>query len=233
MTLFSQLKEALLHLAYPHVCEGCGTDVLPVDAMLCLQCLSALPRTQFEQHRNNPVEKLFWGRMPLVRGSAFCYFTKRSAMQHLMHALKYRGNQDAGIYLGRLIGHSLNNAGSFADVDALVPLPLYASRERKRGYNQAALLCKGISEILNKPVFPKAVRRKKSTHTQTAMGRVERWQNMEGGFELADATVVAGRHLLLVDDVVTTGATLEACGKELLKAEGAQLSIATLCYATG
>lgn len=229
MLLLNHLKESLLHFLFPHVCEGCGTDVLEPDHLLCLKCLSSLPKTEFQFYSNNPVEKIFWGRLPVTSATAFCYFTKESLMQHLMHQLKYRGNKEAGLYLGRLMGHALNASNRFRYADALVPLPLFPAKERKRGYNQAALLCEGIAEVMNKPVLKDVVIRTTHTESQTKKNRIERWLNMEGRFELKKPETVEGKQVVLVDDVITTGATLEACGAVLLQAPNLQLSVATLC----
>jgi ComF family protein len=230
MSWLKDMKESLLHLAFPHVCAGCGNDILDRESMLCLDCLSALPQTGFHRYNNNPVEKVFWGRLPLLQATAHFYFTKASLMQRLMHSFKYRGNQELGIYLGRLIGADLVQSGRFSGVEALIPLPLFAKKQKQRGFNQADVLCKGIAGVIQLPVLENVITRPAFTETQTKKNRVERWQNMEGKFELARAEAIANKHILLVDDVVTTGATLEACGHELLKAENVQLSIATLCY---
>jgi len=230
MLLLKEIKESLLHLAFPHVCETCGTDNLQADHLLCLQCLSSLPETNFHLHSNNPVEKIFWGRMQVTSATAQYYFTKESLIQHLMHQFKYKGNKDVGIYLGKLIGYALLESNRFSTIEALIPLPLHKLKEHKRGYNQAAVLCEGIATVLNKPLLKDIVIRTEQTETQTKKARIQRWQNMEGKFELIKPEAIKGEHVLLVDDVVTTGATLEACGQELLKAENVQLSIATLCF---
>ena len=152
-------------------------------------------------------------------------------MQKLMHEFKYRGNKELGLYLGRLLGRSLQES-RFNDIDALVPLPLFPAKEKKRGFNQSLILCEGITEILSVPILKDVIIRTADTETQTKKSRVERWQNMEGKFELLDLQAVKDKHILLVDDVITTGATLEACGRELIKAEGLRLSIATLCFSS-
>lgn len=233
MAILKDIKEALLHLTFPHVCEGCGSDVLEVKHFLCLRCLSSLPQTKFHLHSNNPIEKIFWGRVPLKNATAQYYFTKESLIQRLMHSFKYKNNKELGLYLGTLMGQALFESNRFTDVDALIPLPLFASKERKRGYNQATVLCEGIAEILKKPLLKDVVIRTQHTETQTKKNRIERWQNMEGRFELVNTKAIEGKHVLLVDDVVTTGATLEACSTELFLAEGVQLSIATLCFSSG
>ncbi|GAA4320114.1 ComF family protein [Flaviaesturariibacter amylovorans] len=233
MPLLNDLASAFLHLAFPHICEGCGTDVLAPDAPLCLRCAHELPATGFERAEGNPIDRIFWGRLPLRAATAQLYFTQGSVVQALMHRLKYGGRAPIGHYLGGLMGRQLAASARFAGVDALVPLPLHADRERRRGYNQAALLCEGIAGTWPLPVLPRAVQRPAATETQTYKGRVERWQNMQGRFTVPDPAALEGRHLLLVDDVVTTGATLEACGRALLAIPGVSLSIATLCFAGG
>jgi len=230
MPLLKEIKDSLLHLAFPHVCEGCGTDNLQAEHLLCLRCLSSLPSTNFHLHPNNPIEKIFWGRIAVTSATAQYYFTKESMMQHLMHQFKYKGNKDIGVYLGKLMGWAMLESNRFSHLDALIPLPLHKSKEHKRGYNQTTALCEGIASVLSKPVLKNIVVRPEQTETQTKKGRIQRWQNMEGKFLLANETAIEDKHLLLVDDVVTTGATLEACGSEILKGKNVQLSIATLCF---
>lgn len=229
---FKNWGEAVLHLLFPHICESCGTDVVQHDHFLCLRCHASLPKTEFHLFPNNPIENIFRGRLPVSNATAQYYFSKHSGMQHLMHQLKYRGNKELGIYLGRLMGHALLETNRFDSVDALLPLPLFPDKEKKRGYNQATVLCEGMAEVLEKPVIRDAVIRTAHTDSQTKKNRIQRWQNMEGRFELVKPEAIAGKHVLLVDDVVTTGATLEACGAELLEAEDVQLSLATLCYSS-
>jgi ComF family protein len=229
-SLLSLIKESLLHLAFPHLCKGCGSDIIDLGNEICFRCLSALPETNFHLHPDNPMEKMFWGRLPIHGAAALYYFTKESLMQQLVHQLKYRNQRELGIYMGKIVGHALSER--FNHIDLLVPLPLFPAKERKRGYNQSQLLCEGISKVLQKPVLDKVVIRTTHTESQTKKNRVERWQNMEGKFELKDSSVISGKHVLLVDDVVTTGATLEACARELLKAGNVQLSIATLCFSS-
>lgn len=196
-----------------------------------MRCIDGMPETNFEIHPNNPVEKLFWGRLPVANATAQYYFTKESLMQHLMHQFKYKGNKELGLQLGEMMGDQLQRSGLF-NVDALIPLPLFPVKEKKRGYNQATLLCKGIAESMNIPVLDKVIIRPQHTDTQTKKGRIERWKNMEGKFVLTDPDAIRNKHVLLIDDVVTTGATLEACGNELLKAGNVRLSVATLCVAS-
>lgn len=232
MIRLKEIRDSLLQLVFPHVCDGCGSDLLSEESQLCLRCLYAMPETNFEKLEGNPVEKMFWGRLSLVQATAQFYFTKESLMQRLMHQLKYRGNRELGLQLGRLMGIALKDSGRFEDIDTLIPLPLFPSKEKRRGFNQATILCNGMAEILSVPVLNNIIIRPQHTESQTKKGRVDRWKNIEGKFELVNNAGIQNKHLLLVDDVVTTGATLESCGNELLKAENVRLSIATLCTAT-
>jgi len=218
------------HLFFPHTCAGCGTDNLGLHSPLCIYCVDQLPLTNFHLHEGNPAEKNFWGRLPVQAVSAFCHFTTGSLIQHLLHQLKYKGHKEAGYFLGGLMGHALRASARFDTVDALVPLPLYAARERRRGYNQSQVLCTGMANVMQLPVLQGVINRLSATETQTRKSRMERWKNMEGKFELVNPEAITGKHILLVDDVITTGATLEACGHALLKAGNIQLSIAALAY---
>lgn len=231
MVKLKEIKDSFLHLLFPHVCTGCGNDILNEETVLCMRCVDAMPETNFDIHPNNPVEKLFWGRLPLVGATAQFYFTKESLMQHLMHQFKYKSNKELGLQLGKMMGEQLKKSGRFA-VDALIPLPLFPAKEKRRGYNQATLLCEGMAESMNVPVLYNVIIRPQHTETQTKKGRIERWKNMEGKFILSNGDAISNKHILLVDDVVTTGATFEACGNELLKAENVQLSLASLCVAS-
>ncbi len=219
------------HLLYPHNCEGCGTDILNDDSYLCAKCLQDMPVTGFINAADNPVEQCFYGRIKVEAAASGFYFHKDGLMQHLITQLKYKSHQDMGIFLGKLIGHQLSATNRFDDVCVLVPLPLNDRKEAKRGFNQAALICEGISQTWPKPICTNAVERTIFTQSQTNKTRIDRWQNMEGVFALANADSIASKHVLLVDDIMTTGATLEACGYEILQAPNAKLSIITVAFA--
>ncbi len=231
MVSYKELKNSILHILFPHVCDGCGSDIIDEESNLCMKCIAEMPETNFHLHADNPVEKIFWGRLPIISAAAQYYFIKESLMQHLMHQLKYKGNKELGKQLGRLMGYDLQKTRRFNTVNYLVPLPLFPSKEKRRGYNQATILCEGIAEVMNVEILRDAITRTQFTETQTRKGRIERWQNMEGRFELMKPEKIRNKNILLVDDVITTGATLEACGHELLQASP-NLSIATLCYAS-
>ena len=231
MQMLKTLFADTMHLFYPHVCMGCGSDLLQQDSIICLRCLHDLPHTNFAQHTGNPIEKIFWGRVPLAAAHSEFYFAKESLIQQLIHQLKYKGNQEIGIFLGQLMGRSLLNSNRFSNIDFLVPLPLNPRKERKRGYNQAAVICNGMSGTMQVPVLTGIVTRGRFTETQTKKHRTERWENVANSFIVTDKEKLVGKNLLLVDDVITTGATLEACCQSILRVEGVKMSLATLSTA--
>jgi len=181
-------------------------------------------------HANNPLEKKFWGRVSITSAMSELYFSKDSIVQNMIHEFKYRGNKKAGHFFGNMLGRSLLNSNRF-EVDLIIPLPLFIRKEKMRGFNQAEILCDGIAEIINKPVISKNVIRKIFTESQTRKHRAERWKNVEGIFYINDPKSLEGKHILLVDDVIITGATIEACGREILNVTGTKLSVATLAIA--
>jgi len=230
MRITKNLIQGFSQLFFPHVCAGCGSDLLTEKQFLCLRCLHELPLTHFHLYADNPVEKIFWGRVPIVAAYAHFYFSRHSALQQVMHQLKYNGQREIGEHFGRMMGKGMSHSGRFDTVDALVPLPLYASREKKRGYNQAAVICEGIAETMKLPLLTNAILRTHATETQTHKNRINRWQNMMDKFQLSRRDLLENKHVLLVDDIITTGATLDACANELLQAPGVKVSIAALAW---
>ncbi|MGN6196131.1 MAG: ComF family protein [Ginsengibacter sp.] len=229
MNIFT--SSPLLHFFFPHNCIGCGSDIIGNENLLCLNCINDLPHTNFALHANNPIEKKFWGRLALTSGMSEFYFSQDSIIQNMIHELKYRRNKKAGHYFGNMIGKSLLNSNRF-HVDVIVPLPLFERKEKVRGYNQSEIICNGIAEIINKPLIKNNVIRKVFTETQTKKHRLERWKNVENIFFVARPSELEGKHILLVDDIITTGSTIEACGSEILKVKDAKLSIASFAIAS-
>ena len=189
-----------------------------------------MPFTLFEFYPANPIEKIFWGRVDIQAATAHLYFTAGSLVQYSLHKLKYKGKKEIGIYFGQQMAVLLKQSARFNDCEIIIPLPLFAAREKKRGYNQASLIAEGIARQLKIPVIYDAVSRIKKTETQTHKSRIQRWKNMESTFEIRDLQKISGKHILLVDDVVTTGASLEACAQVLLTIPGLRLSIACLAH---
>ncbi len=230
--MFKSWLSAFIHLIYPHNCEGCGTDIVNDKSFLCTKCLYQLPKTGFIANGNNPIEKKLYGRIKIEHAGAGFYFSKDGLLQHLVTQLKYKNNKEMGLYLGRLLGHQLQATHRFDGVEVLIPLPLNDKKLSKRGYNQAELICKGIASVWNKPIITDSVIRLIDTATQTNKSLTDRWDNMEGAFAIADTSKVEGKHVALIDDIITTCASIESCGQELLKIKGVKLSVVSVGFTT-
>lgn len=229
LTIVKDYWTNFVHLFFPHTCIGCNADIMP-EQFLCTQCLMQLPQTGFFEAADNPVEQSFYGRVAIDAAAAAFYFTKQSLVQQLLFQLKYKGRQDVGVWLGQQIGHQLNISKRFQPIDAIIPLPLHSKKEKLRGYNQSTCIAKGIAEVLQKPVYTNVIVRNKFTETQTQKNRVQRWENMNDAFSIVEPAILKQRNILLVDDVITTGATLEACANALLSVPVASVQIATAAY---
>jgi predicted amidophosphoribosyltransferase len=167
-----QLLNSLAHLFFPHICAGCGYDLPGTSNLICFRCMNKIPYTSFHLQSNNPVEKIFWGRVYIRHSMSLCYFTRQSLVQRLLHQLKYNGNKELGIYMGKLMGMALAESGRFADIDVLLPLPMHPEKEKRRGYNQARVLCEGIAGILQIPIAADLLVKQQSTATQTKKGKM-------------------------------------------------------------
>ncbi|MGX5818302.1 ComF family protein [Chitinophaga lutea] len=221
----------LLHLFYPQVCASCGRDLARREAALCVRCDLRLPVTGFASLPDNPVEKIFWGRAPLRHAMAGYYFGRLAAMQRLVHLFKYRGRKDIARFLGQRIGSMLHEAGRWGEAELLVPVPLSRQKLARRGYNQAALLADAIGSVLQRPVAAHGLLRLHNSGSQTKRNREARWENVAAEFRPASGGALKGRHVLLIDDVLTTGATLEACARAALEGGAAAVSVCALAVA--
>lgn len=222
---------SLLHLLYPHVCENCGQDLTRTEEVLCVSCMRRMPATSFQLTANNPVEQVFWGRVPVQHAMAGYYFARDTCLQQLIHQFKYNRRKDIAVYLGRQLGLQLKQSNWWQKISLVVPVPLNKTKQRHRGYNQATMLANGIAEILDRKVLEDGLTRRARATTQTHKTRLERWKNVSEVFQLNNPAKVKNNHVLLVDDVLTTGATLEACAHALLSAEEVELSICSLAHA--
>lgn len=190
-----------------------------------------IPRTSYHKVKDNPVEKLFWGRCQITRAAAFSYYNRGSRIRTLIHTLKYKGNMEIGTELGRIYGQSLRSSDFISDIDVLMPVPLHPEKQKKRGFNQSEVIAQGLSDVTGIPVDILSLCRVEASQTQTRRSRYDRWTNVEGIFSVTNDEKLRGKHVLLVDDVITTGSTLESCANELLKIEGVRVSVISLAYA--
>ncbi len=217
-------------LFFPEYCLGCSEGLIKGEEILCTRCLSELPRTGYIDFEENPIKEKFIGRLPVKNAWAFLRFRKEGIVQHLLHQLKYNNQPEVGIRLGKLFGRELKNTG-YSQFDLIIPLPLHASRQKNRGYNQSAKFAEGLSSSLEIPFSLDCCFRLKNTQTQTRKNRSERWENVEVAFQVIDKSKIENKRILLVDDVITTGATLEACGRQLINGGCRELSIACIAEA--
>jgi ComF family protein len=233
MNFLSGLWDDFLSLLFPRLCYACGNHLLRNEYLICTECYILIPRTNYHLEQDNPVARLFWGRCTIEKAAAFSFYNRDSRIRKLIHNLKYKGIKDIGFELGKIYGLALVKSGFTGDIDLIIPVPLHPSKERVRGFNQSLLICEGISDATGLPVDSKSLGRSSKTSTQTKKSRYERWKNVEGMFSIEDQAGITGKHILLIDDVITTGSTIESCVAELLKAEGVRVSVAALAVALG
>jgi ComF family protein len=220
---------AFVALLYPRLCPGCFNALMQHERVVCASCKNELPLFRESELSDNEIDKVFWGRVKLEKASSMYRFVKQGKIQHIIHAVKYKGNEALGFELGRWMGHYYKET-PFYQVDMLVPVPLHPKKEYQRGYNQSYLLAQGMSEVWETPVV-NLLKRTSYTDSQTRKGRFQRWKNVETLFEINDSYNIENKHILLIDDVLTTGATLEACARALLDVENVKVSILTLARA--
>ena len=227
MKWIDDLKELL----FPRYCKVCRRRLMHSEQHLCIHCLLELPRTHYERDPNNLLMQHFMEWPEVIRATAYFYYYKEGEYSSLIHHLKYKDHPEVGTYLGRIAAMELKESGFFDGIDLIIPVPLSKKRYRQRGYNQCDYIAKGISKATSIDISNKSIERMVNTDTQTAKGRMDRWKNTEGIFRIKDATTLTGKHILLVDDVATTGATLHACTSALLTVPGVHVSVFALTKA--
>ena len=218
-------------LLFPELCAACRESLMANEEIICMDCRFNLPYTNFHLLADNIVAQQFWGKINVEAAFALFYFTKGGKVQNLLHQLKYNGQQEVGKLMGKMAGEQLLKNEVFKSVDYIIPVPLHKKRLRERGYNQSTCFAEGLAGKLNTVVEENNLIRQRATSTQTRKSRFARFENMQEVFAVLDPEKLANKHVLLVDDVITTGSTLEACGAELLKISGLKLSVATIAYA--
>lgn len=221
----------LAALLFPPLCAGCREVLTTGEQYICTACWYHLPYTRFHNDPANRGAKQLWGRVPLQGVTAYLYFYESSRVQRIVHQLKYRNRPDIGVLIGRKFGAILRSTSPFNAADCIVPVPLHPRKHRHRGYNQSACFARGLSDTMQKPVIERGLRQCRRTPSQTKKDRYQRVQNNSRAFEVAEPALLSGKHILLVDDVLTTGATIEACAAVLLKDPSIRVSVATLAYA--
>lgn len=221
----------LLNLCYPLVCAACGNGLFQGESVICTHCLYHLPKTNFHLQEGNPVEKQFWGKVPVFAATALYYFNKGQRVQHLIHRLKYQGDKEVGSFTGRYLGLELLKAPRYQDLTHVVPVPLHESKKRLRGYNQSDFFGEGVAESMRIPFVSDFLIRQQATSSQTRKSRYSRFENMNRMFVLNERYETRKPHFLLVDDVITTGSTLASCAETLLLIPDSRVSLATIAYA--
>jgi ComF family protein len=213
------------------MCVVCGERLSVSEEVICATCNLHLPRTGFQRDPyENIMAKTFWGQIPIERAAALFYYEPHAETANILYDMKYRNHPEIGEVMGRMMAKEFQPTGFFDGIDGIVPVPLARKREHQRGYNQSMELAKGISEVVGLPIYNKVVKRCLFEGSQTSRGRWERNENVENVFQLTDGERISGKHLLIIDDVVTTGATIVACAKELVKADGIKISVLSLGY---
>jgi ComF family protein len=220
-----------LSLVYPSFCEACKQSLVKGEEIICTNCIADLPRLNYHLYKENPLYTKLRGRAPIDFATAFLLFRKKGAVQRLLHSLKYRDRPDIGTKLGRVYAHELMRTKCLSEIDVIVPVPLHESRQRQRGYNQSEYWANGLGEIFSVPVDSTIMERMQRTETQTRRTKLRRWENVQESFTVEFPEKVVGKNVLLVDDIVTTGATLEACAKSLIKSGSKSISLVCIAAA--
>lgn len=218
----------LLDLLFPRLCNSCETALLSSETVLCTGCLHTLPILQNHLQPDNETEKIFYGRIPIENATSLLLFEKKGITQKLIHNLKYKGDQEIGSFLGKWLGEELKNSKGYEKITAVIPVPLHKNKLKKRGYNQVEKFGREIAGALQVPYIDQVLLKKSASGTQTVKKRLARWGSIGETFVVEEPDSLVGAHILLVDDLVTTGATLEACSEKLLQIPGIKISIATM-----
>ncbi len=226
-----QFLHDIVNLFFPRLCQACGDALSPNDDQVCLSCMFHLPYTNFHSIPDHPMARSLWGRVPCEGVAAYLFFRKGSKVQHLLHRLKYKGQYQVGIFLGQLYGQILVNQSPFNTAQLIIPVPLHPKRQRERGYNQSEMFANGLGKVMGISVCTQNLIRNSNSETQTRKSPTDRWDNVKQIFSVIDPEALEGKHILLVDDVFTTGATIEACATALIATCNVRISVATIAYA--
>ncbi len=224
------LLKHIFHLFYPNLCLVCNEHLIESENLLCTFCRHDLPLTNFTNYSDNKVTQAFYGKIVIEKAFSLLFYRKKGSTQELIHDLKYKGNEEVGVFFGDWLGEILKENQEFKNIDYIIPVPLHPKKLRDRGYNQVTKFGKQLKYILKTPFIEDKLIRTSTTKTQTFKARFERFNDLETKFLLQNPSFFNDKHILLIDDVITTGATLEACAKEFKKAENCKISILTMAY---
>ncbi len=228
-----QSWEDFLNLFFPRLCLACSEPISFDETFICLACQATLPETDFHLSKKNSFTERFDGRLPIETATALFFFTKKSKTQHLIHQIKYDDKREVAFELGRYLGQKMVQQPHFQAIDFIIPVPMHPKKLIRRGFNQAEFFANGLSEVLKIPVQTSVLKKIKMTQTQTRMSRLERMKNTENVFNLTNSSVLYKKNILIVDDVMTSGATLESCANVLLEgAPSVKIYFATIAFAT-
>ena len=220
-----------ISLFFPKECGACSAVLSTKERDICLSCIYELPKTNFHLSSNNPIQQIFNGRVDVNVASSFYYFQQDSKVQALIHQIKYEGNKSLAFTIGNIYADEIKSTTGFSAIDIVIPVPLHKTRYKKRGFNQSEWFAKGMSDKLIATANTTSLLRLSKSETQTKKSRYQRWENVANVFSVLGAEKLENKHVLLVDDVVTTGATLEACVAVLQQVKNIKISIATIAYA--
>lgn len=218
-------------LFFPKICDGCGELLLRNETILCTRCLTGLPKTNFHKYHDNPVIENFWGKLNVESATSFLYYAKAGKVQQMIHNFKYHKRLEVGRTLARMFAADLLESPFFSKVQAIIPVPLHWTKLKTRGFNQSEIIAIAMAEKMHIGVETGVLFRKFATETQTKKSRIKRAENVSGKFELKNQERIAGKHVLLVDDVITTGSTMESCASLLQQVPEVRISLASLGFA--
>ena len=220
-----------LDLISPRACHICGKRLAVTEEGICGVCNWHLPRTRFtENAEDNELARLFWGRFPIEKAASLFFYKPHDEPSQLIYDLKYHSKEYLGFWLGSLLAKEAQKSGFFADIDVIVPVPITLGRRWQRGYNQSERIAQGIHEVTGIPMVRNAIKRIRFSQSQTHLSSSERMDNVEGAFRLVNPQKVEGKHILLIDDIITTGATITVCAKELQKAGNVRFSVLSIGF---
>lgn len=230
LKILDEIQKNLLNVLFPVFCNGCSNLLLKNENVICTKCIHNLPFTHHHNIKETEIDKTFYGLVPFEFGASMLYFTKKGISQNLIHNLKYRNRQEIGTFLGNLYANELANLETFKEIDYIIPVPLHKKRFHERGYNQVTTFCKAIEKNLSIPMLDDVLVKTQYLKSVTDKSKEGRLVHNKNVFSIENQDKIEGKHILIIDDVFTTGATIEACAKEILKIKNTKISILTMAY---